>query len=577
MKTPAQLFTPNPIRHPLVLTMAAALMVCGPCLVDASATPPARTRVVARGLASPIAIANAPGDAANIYVCEREGVIRVIDKDTGESPHALTGFLDISALVSTEFDNGLLGLAFDPDYATNGYFYVNYNGLDGRIVLARYFVPPAPLDPPPTSPRAFVADQLSATIIWRYPRPLGHNGGWIGFSPINNYLYITSGDGGSGGTLDFANNAQTVVNKLLGKILRIDIRSDDFPTDPERNYAIPPANPFVGLVGDDEIWAYGVRSPWRASFDRANGDFYFGDVGMEDWEEINFEPANSAGGRNYGWPCMEGSHCTISTQCVCNDPSLTLPMHDYPHTTGRAVTGGHVYRGSAIPEFEGLYFFTDFILPRVWSFRPDGLGGFTEFTDRAVEFITAGTTARPRFIASFGEDADGELYMADIFGGRILKVVPYPCQPVVDLEPQPVSSPAGLTVTLTTLGAGQDPLTFRWRKDGVPIVDDLRVQGAETTVLTITDAVEADSGQYDVVLTSPCGVATSGEVGVIVYVCRSADINSSGDLSVQDIFDYLTLYFANAPLPNTGDFNQSGEITVQDIFDFLSAYFSGCL
>ncbi len=537
--------------------LIAALAVALP----AEATPPARSKLLTSAVPLPICIANTPTDPQHLYVCSRVGTIRVIDKDTGTASAGF--FLNISAQVSLQQDNGLLGMAFDPNYATNGFFYINYRHTDGNIVLARYHV----------NPGAPSADPASAYTILRYARNLGHNGGWIGFSPINNLLYITSGDGDLGGTLDFAARAQNTVNMLWGKILRIDPSSDDFPNDPDRNYHIPPTNPFVNAPGDDEIWAYGVRNPWRASFDRLTGDLYFGDVGMDGWEEVNIENVLSPGGRNYGWPCMEGTHCTGSTQCTCNDPALTDPVHDYPHPLGGSVTGGYVYRGSAIPAFQGLYFFGDFLRAKIWSFRPVNDEGIAELTDRSSDFIPPGTDRPISYIATFGEDAAGELYVADIFASKIYKIVPYPCLPVIDVAPVPQDRPERSTVTLSVVGAGADPLTFQWRKGTTNLVSGGRISGAASPILTITGAQISDTGLYSVVLTSPCGPTTSADVLLTINPCVTADFDHSGIINIDDLFAFLGAWFASGP---GADFNSSGGIEVQDIFDFLTAWFINC-
>lgn len=529
--------------------------------IPAAATPPARTQVLTAAVPFPICIASTPADAQHIYVCSRIGTIRVIDKDTGAAAPGF--FLNISSQVSLQQDNGLLGMAFDPGYATNGFFYINYRHTDGNIVLARYHVDAG----------ASAADPASAYTILRYARNLGHNGGWIGFSPINNLLYITSGDGDLGGTLDFAQRAQTTTNMLWGKILRIDPSSDDFPNDPDRNYHIPPTNPFVNAPGDDEIWAYGVRNPWRASFDRLTGDFYFGDVGMDAWEEINVEDVLSPGGRNYGWPCMEGTHCTGSTQCTCNDPALTDPVHDYPHPLGGSVTGGYVYRGAAIPEFQGLYFFGDFLRAKIWSFRPVNDEGIADFTERTTEFMTPDTNRPITYIAAFGEDAVGELYITDIYNGKIYKIVPYPCLPVIDVAPAPLNRPERATVSLSVQGVGADPLTFQWRRGTADLVNGGRISGATSPTLTITGAATSDTGLYSVVLTSPCGSTPSAEVLLTVSPCVSADFDHSGVITIDDLFAYLGVWFASGP---GADYNANGTVEVQDIFDYLAAWFINC-
>ncbi len=509
----------------------------------------------------PICIANTPADPQFIYVCERTGAIRVLDKDTGVlSPGA---FLDISPVVSTDSDNGLLALAFDPNYAANGFFYINYNTLDGHIVLARYHA----------TPGAHTADPASAYTILRYTRQLGHNGGWIGFSPANRYLYITSGDGDLGGTYDIGNHAQTIVNERLGKIFRIDPRSDDFPNDPDRNYHIPVDNPFVGSGADDEIWSYGVRNPWRASFDRASGDFYFGDVGMDTWEEINFESAFSPGARNYGWPCMEATHCTDATACTCNDPALALPIFELPHPTANAITGGYVYRGQAIPELFGTYFFGDFLRHKVWSFNPHGQEAPSEIQDWTDDLTPPGTTMPISYIAAFGEDADGELYICSIFTNKIYKLVPYPCLPVVDVNPVPQNRSINTTIILPVIGAGADPLTFQWQKNGIDIADDARISGSDTPTLTITDAQFSDAGDYTAILTSPCGSTSTTPVALTIFSCPSADYNHNMQVNVQDIFDFLAGWFSGDA---AADFNHTGGLNVQDIFEFLDAWFRGC-
>jgi hypothetical protein len=245
-----------------------------------------------------------------------------------------------------------------------------------------------------------------------------HNGGWIAFG-ADGYLYIAMGDGGSGN--DPGNRAQDITSQLLGKILRIDVNGDDFPADTARNYASPSTNPFVGVIGDDEIWAYGLRNPWRNSFDRLTHDLYIADVGQSAVEEIDFQAASSTGGENYGWRCMEGDRCTGFSGCTCNSPSLVLPIHTYTHTGQNcSITGGYVYRGCAISGLGGTYFFADYCSDKIWSFRFDGVNQ-TEFTDRTVELTPdIGSISS---ITSFGEDAYGEIYICDQ-GGEVFKIIP---------------------------------------------------------------------------------------------------------------------------------------------------------
>jgi glucose/arabinose dehydrogenase len=376
---------------------------------SAAAQPTLTTERVAVGLDKPLAFAHA-GDPDRAYIVQQRGRILVLDLTTDTV--LPTPFLDLSGRVSQAGnERGLLGLAFHPDYQNNGLFFVDYTDINtGATVIAQFGVSGDP----------DVADPASFLQLLTFAQPFSnHNGGWIGFGPNDGLLYISAGDGGSGN--DPGNRAQTITGMLLGKILRIDVDGDDFPGDSGRNYAIPLTNPFVGVTGDDEIWDYGLRNPWRSTFDRATGDLWIADVGQNAIEEIDFEPANSPGGNNYGWRCMEGSSCTGLTGCTCNGPGLVLPIHEYTHAEGCSVTGGYVYRGAAIPHLRGTYFFSDFCSATLWSFRYDGLNK-TEFADRTAELAPGGGAAI-NSVASFGEDAAGELYICDL-GGEVFRVIP---------------------------------------------------------------------------------------------------------------------------------------------------------
>jgi glucose/arabinose dehydrogenase len=327
-----------------------------------------------------------------------------------------TAFLTISGLASGS-EQGLLGLAFHPDYANNGQFYVNLTVAgSGQTQIRRYTRSAA---------NPLVADPASMQTVLTYAQPeSNHNGGWMGFNPQiakgePQYLHISSGDGGGGNDQHGAiGNAQDTTSNLLGKILRLDVDGDDFP-ETNRNYRIPPTNPFAGATaGDDEIWNYGLRNPWRASFDRQTGDMYIGDVGQSAREEINFEP-KGVGGRNYGWRVMEGTRCNISTDpgLPCDSPLFTPPVHEYPRADGFSVTGGYVYRGP-IESLQGNYFFADYGSARIWSFQYDGANK-TGFQERTAQFApNAGSINE---ISSFGEDNAGNLYIVDL-GGEIFRV-----------------------------------------------------------------------------------------------------------------------------------------------------------
>ncbi|MGF1635270.1 MAG: PQQ-dependent sugar dehydrogenase [Phycisphaerae bacterium] len=386
------------------------------------------TDLVVGGLSNPLFLAAPEGDD-RLFVLERGGNVRVIDADGNLLP---TPFLSLSP--GTAGEGGLLGLAFHPNYATNGRFFVNYtNATVTQTIVEEYTVSG-------TNPN--VADAASARTVITYAQPgTNHNAGWIGFSPNDGYLYIPTGDGG--GSNDPSNNAQTF-NNLLGKVLRLDVDGDDFPADAARNYAIPAGNPYVGDPSrPDEIVAYGLRNPYRNSFDRLTGDLYLGDVGQNTREEISllrdgdFAPGDVP---NFGWRAREGYAATPTgpgggvggPRPAGNvDPILDYP-HAGPDTLGRSIVGGYVYRGSLLgPAFQGKYLFGDFISGRYFTADTADLAGITDFTDLsglnlALTDVTAelfpGGAVRP---FSFGEDADGELYVLGLDGG-VYAVVPEP-------------------------------------------------------------------------------------------------------------------------------------------------------
>jgi glucose/arabinose dehydrogenase len=364
-----------------------------------------------------------PDETGRIFVTEQFfGNIRVVDLTTR------TLLPDPMLTLAVSFahgEQGLLGLVFDPNFAENGYFYVNYTGFpDANTRIERYRM----LGDPATSNVADPASKLTIVNIAQ-PQP-NHNGGWLAFGP-DDYLYIGMGDGGNG--LDFGpghtepgGNAQDLTDNLLGKILRIDVSGDDFPEDDLRNYAIPPDNPFVAKEGDDEIWAYGLRNPWRASFDRETGDLWIGDVGEGTREEINFLPAGHPGGANFGWRLREGSIATPNdTVGGPRPPGAIDPVYDYPHSgpdpdyIGGAVTGGFVYRGP-VPEFQGLYFFCDTNLPpNIWTLDPDAVDIPASVQTLRYTLPRSDTGTFLGQVPSFTEDAAGNLYSVqlDAFGG----------------------------------------------------------------------------------------------------------------------------------------------------------------
>ena len=345
-----------------------------------------RLEPVVTGLNQPLDLVNAGDGTGRLFVVEQAGRVRVLQNGT------LTNepFLDISDKTEGGGEQGLLGLAFHPDYVDNGLFYVNYTDLQDNTVVAEYQVSADPAR----------ADADSETVLLTIPQPYrNHNGGDLAFGP-DGYLYIATGDGGSGGDpLDSGQSLDT----HLGKLLRIDVNGGDAAGGTP--YAVPADNPFVNTAGAlPEIWAYGLRNPWRFSFDRDTGDLYIGDVGQNAFEEIDFQNADSAGGENYGWNVMEGFHCYNADSC--DESGLVLPIAEYPHSEGKSVTGGYVYRGAAIPELVGQYVYGDFGSGRVW--RAQQQNG--EWTSELL--LESGLN-----IAGFGTDEAGELYVVAINGG----------------------------------------------------------------------------------------------------------------------------------------------------------------
>ena len=391
---------------------------------------------VASGLAAPIFVTHAPGDASRLFIAERgsphesasaTATIRILSLNTGQLEP--TPFLSIP--VDNRGEGGLLGLAFHPDYFNEGLpgfgkFYVNVTTGSPYSTRIREF------QVSESNPNLANAASLREILSFTQPQT-NHNGGWIGFSPNDGYLYIASGDGGGGDDNDAGHtsgtgNAQDVTNNLLGKILRIDINGDDFPADAAQNYAIPPTNPFVGQIGDHEIWSYGLRNPFRASFDRLTGDLWIGDVGQSAREEIDFQPANSIGGENYGWRLREGLIATPTGGVGGGKPLGNVdPVYEYDRDNdqfgGTVVTGGYVYRGPD-PTLQGKYFFLDSRNSvatsddNYWMFDPaDPFGSVMN-----IDSLLA-PSADAQFPVSFGEDALGNLYIAYFVSGHVYRIV----------------------------------------------------------------------------------------------------------------------------------------------------------
>lgn len=336
------------------------------------------------GFASPVDIANC-GDS-RLFIVEQDGLIRILN--TNGTINA-TPFLNITSLTNESGERGLLGMAFHPNYSANGFFYINYTNTSGNTVIARYSVNGS--NPNLANP--------TGTILLTIAQPFAnHNGGTIKFGP-DGYLYIGMGDGGSGG--DPGNRAQNI-NELLGKMLRIDVNSG-------APYGIPANNPYVGVAGADEIWAIGLRNPWKFSFDRQTGDLWIADVGQNAYEEVN-RATSTESGLNYGWRCYEGNTAYNTTGCA---PQATMkaPLFVTTHAGGAcSITGGYVYRGTQYPNFQGKYFFSDYCKAQIGVSDSCGNVTFSQtFTDN--NFV------------SFGEDMNGELYVASISNGMIYKII----------------------------------------------------------------------------------------------------------------------------------------------------------
>ena len=338
--------------------------------------------VVTDAVSSPVYLTQPPGDDRRLFILEKQGRIRVmVDGQLRQTP-----FLDLAAETADDGERGLLGLAFHPRYAENGLLFVHHTDLNGNTRIVRY-----------TAASPDQADPASATTILTVEQPFSnHNGGQLAFGP-EGLLHIGLGDGGSAG--DPGGNGQDPTT-LLGAILRIDV-------DGGSPYAIPADNPFVGGGGAPEVWAYGLRNPWRFSFDRSKGDLWVGDVGQNEVEEISFQPAGSVAGTNFGWNVMEGTRCFQASSC--DQTGLTLPVHEYAHTDGCSVTGGFVYRGAALPSLRGRYFFGDFCSGFIRSFvLEDDVA--TDVRDHSEHLGTVGS------LSSFGQDGDGELYVLSLAG-----------------------------------------------------------------------------------------------------------------------------------------------------------------
>ncbi|MGK5063100.1 PQQ-dependent sugar dehydrogenase [Janthinobacterium sp. LB3P112] len=382
--------TPTPVTQQVQVHAGATASAS---VLYAAATPLAlRLQEVASGLSAPIFLTAPPGDS-RLFILERPGRIRVVQNGN----LLATPFLDISTLTTTSGERGLLSLAFHPQYASNGYFFMYYTNLAGDIVIERRQV---------SAGNANVADPLSALAILTIAHPTfsNHYGGLLSFGP-DGYLYAGTGDGGSAG--DPPGNAQNT-HVLLGKLLRLDVNASTVA----QPYAIPPGNPFATAGGRPEIWAFGLRNPWRYAFDVPTQLLYLADVGQANGEEVNVRPVGQAG-NNYGWNIMEGTQCYNSASC--KQAGLVLPAIEYGHDAagGCSITGGYVYRGTALPELAGHYLYSDYCSGWLKSFS---------YSNGTASAVTDWNIINVGNILSFGQDAQNELYMLS-GTGKVYQIV----------------------------------------------------------------------------------------------------------------------------------------------------------
>jgi glucose/arabinose dehydrogenase len=480
----------------------------------------------ASGFTKPVAISNMGDD--RLFVVQQNGIIKILylDGETEAVP-----FLNIIDRVGDNAsERGLLGLAFHPDYETNGYFFVNYTDLDGDTRVSRFSVDPA--DPNAALPDSEL-NLLSVNQLFS-----NHNGGDLKFGP-DGYLYVALGDGG------FFNDPQNqgqVTTTFLGKLLRIDV---DNPEGGE-NYGIPVDNPFAdpndGIL--DEIWALGLRNPWRISFDRLTNDLWIADVGQDQWEEINFQEAGSAGGQNYGWRCYEASNSFITSNCG-DISEYVFPVHEYQHnsTNGCSITGGYVYRGCRYPALYGYYIYVDYCSGQFGALGPDGSGGWTN--------IPMGNYSNLQY-STFGEDLNGELYVAAHAEGKIYLV-----------EETSLEFDVAVEVTDETCeSAGNGQIELNWNMTNDPV--SLEWNDGSTSALL----ENLSPGTYSFVLTGGNGCTIEQTLEVSTGELAAPLIDVAGlFMEVDDDYASYQWYLDGNPIAGaTGpDFeaDASGEYTLE--------------
>jgi glucose/arabinose dehydrogenase len=546
------------------------------------------TQQVISGLSRPVFLTSAPGLFNRVFVVEQRGQpaatsARLRMYDLNPTTGALTFVSDFLTItnVSTGNEQGFLGVAFHPQYLTNGKLYVHFsNGLSAGATTIREYIANG------TPATATTASPSAQDVIFSVAQPFtNHNGGWMSFGP-DGLLYLALGDGGSAN--DPGNRAQNTSN-LLGKILRFDVNGDDFPADPAKDYRIPPTNPFAsGVGGAPEVYLFGVRNPWRNDIDPVTGDLYIADVGQDAWEEVNVIPLSAANGRNFGWRCLEGFNATG----LCTAPAGTQPpLLVYGHVsavaptnlTGCSLSGGMVYRGCAIPGLEGTYFFMDYCNNWIWSVKANAATNtFTDSTNRTAQLVTAGVAN----ITSFGRDAYGELYIISQTGGNIHKIVrgagaPAPancdgdgrpdCQEILDGSAQDLNSNAVIDTCeapfVSNLSTPANAAT------GVAVNPTL-TWTASSNALTYNVTVATDAGLTNVVASTTGLVGTSWSVSPnlsqsTTYFWGVQGVNPNGNTaSNPGTFSFTTI----TPPPCLGDLNNDGQRNTSDLTNFLGAF-----
>ena len=551
--------------------------------------------LVSSGFASPLDVQAPPGDTDRIFVVQQRGLIRIVELATDTI--LPTPFINLSLSVSSSGgERGLLGLAFPADYFESGYFYVYYTRRSGGATqVSRFSVDPA--DPNvalPNSERPILTVSQPAS---------NHNGGQLQFGP-DGYLYIGTGDGGSGCDPFGPNGNGQNPASLLGKMLRIDV-SDPIAGGPA--YSIPEDNPYAAEDDGtrDEIWALGLRNPWRWSFDRETGDMYIGDVGQNAWEEIDFQPASSVGGENYGWRIREGAHLATATVSRCASAvqgpgDIIDPIWEFRHSgaseTGCSVTGGVVYRGCRLPDLDGTYFYSDYCTSFIRSFKveDDGDGNYIAVENRNwTSALNAGIQGRINEVSAFGTDGCGEVYVCDL-GGQVYRIVPVsppnnPPNAVVTSEPDPpILEIAADLVSLTLSGLESDDgdpdveqeLSYSWAKISGPEGDTIVRPSKETTLvnfespgvfvyeLTVDDGQDTDTAEITVTVNQE---APDGRF-------RRGDSNLDGVLDLSDgVFTLGALFLGNNEFgcEDAADSNDSGGVDLSDAVFAFNYLFSG--